>query len=100
MLESALERKLKSEISRLGGWAVKFISPGLAGVPDRLLLLPGGTCIFVELKAPGKKLRPLQVKRKKQLEVLGFQVEVVDSIERIQEVCHEIRTTHLSNIRD
>lgn len=100
MLESTLERKLKAEISKLGGWAVKFISPGLAGVPDRLILLPGGTCIFIELKAPSKKLRPLQVKRKKQLEEFGFIVEVVDSIERIQEVCHGIRTTHLSNICD
>lgn len=91
MLESTLERKLKSEISRLGGWAVKFVSPGLAGVPDRLILLPGGTCIFIELKAPGKKLRPLQVKRQKQLEEFGFRVEVVDSIERIQEVCKMVQ---------
>ncbi len=54
----------------------------MAGVPDRLVLLPKGKIYFVELKAPGKKLRPLQLKRKEQLESLGFKVYVIDSYEK------------------
>ena len=45
---------------------------------------------FVELKAPGKKMRPLQVKRKTQLEALGFLVYCVDGIEQIEEVLKEM----------
>lgn len=100
MLESFLEKKLVESIKKLGGQAFKFVSPGMAGVPDRIVLLPGGKLIFVELKKPGQKLRPLQLKRKKDLEVLGFQVEVVDSIPRIEEVCHGIRTTQLPSVCD
>ena len=73
----------------MGGWAVKFSSPGLDGMPDRLVLFPGGKLGFVELKAPGKKMRPLQEKRKR---TLGFLVFCVDSKEMIGGVLHEIRT--------
>ena len=73
--------------------AVKFVSPGFDGVPDRLVLLPGGKCAFVELKASGKKLRPLQAKRKHQLEALGFSVYVIDGLEQIGGVLHGIQTT-------
>lgn len=57
MLESKIEKRLKKEIELLGGKAMKFISPGEAGVPDRIVLLPEGHVIFVELKAPGKKTK-------------------------------------------
>lgn len=90
MQENVIEQKLITEAKRLHGLAVKFVSPGLAGVPDRLVLLPGGRCGFVELKAPGKKLRPLQEKRKKQLEALGFLVYCIDGIEQIGGVLDEI----------
>ena len=72
--ECVIEKALVKEAKSRGGMAVKFVSPGFDGVPDRLVLLPGGKCAFVELKAPGKKLRPLQAKRKHQLEALGFSV--------------------------
>ena len=58
--ESTIERKLVTEVKKRGGLAVKFVSPGLDGVPDRLVLFPGGVLAFVELKAPGKSLRTLQ----------------------------------------
>ena len=77
-------------VKKMGGMAVKFVSPGLDGVPDRIVLLPGGKVAFVELKAPGKKLRPLQEKRKGQLEGLGFPVYVVDRVEQIGGVLDEI----------
>ena len=52
------------------------------GVPDRLVLLLGGKCAFVELKAPGKQMRLLQRKRRQQLEALGFPVFCVDRPEQ------------------
>lgn len=93
MRESFVERKLTTEAKKRGGLAVKFVSPGLDGVPDRLVLLPGGRMAFVEVKAPGKKMRPLQVHRAKQLTSLGFRVYTVDSTEMIGGVLDEIRTS-------
>mgnify|MGYP001603998362 CR=1 FL=1 len=55
MRESGIEKRLKKEIEKIGGKALKFVSPGVIGVPDRIVLLPHGKIIFVELKAPGKK---------------------------------------------
>lgn len=90
--EKSIEQKLRTETKKMGGWAVKFSSPGLDGMSDRLVLFPGGKLGFVELKAPGKKMRPLQEKRKRTLEELGFLVFCVDSKEMIGGVLHEIRT--------
>jgi hypothetical protein len=77
--EKELEQMLVREVKRRGGRAYKFISPGLNGVPDRLVLLPGGKIGFVEVKAPGKKMRPNQIKRKSELEGLGFLVYCLDN---------------------
>ena len=90
MTEKIIEQKLVKAVKALGGIAPKFVSPGLDGVPDRIVLLPMGRMAFVELKAPGKKMRPLQVKRKTQLEALGFLVYCVDGIEQIEEVLKEM----------
>ncbi|SCY26186.1 VRR-NUC domain-containing protein [Alkaliphilus peptidifermentans DSM 18978] len=90
ILESKIEAKLKGEVENLGGMCLKFTSPGMAGVPDRLVLLPLGRVVFVELKAPVNKLRPLQKKRKKQLEKLGFKVYVIDSYEGIEDFLQEV----------
>ena len=83
MREKAIEQKLKTAVVSMGGIAPKFVSPGMDGMPDRLILLPGGQMAFAEVKAPGKQLRPLQVKRKSQLESLGFRVYVIDSPDQI-----------------
>lgn len=91
--ESRIERMLTSQVKKLGGMAVKFVSSGLDGVPDRIVLLPDGKMAFVELKAPGKKLRALQEKRKRQLEALGFPVYVIDRLEQIGGVLDEICAT-------
>ena len=90
MLESTVERHLREEAKKRKGMALKFVSPGMNGVPDRIVLLPHGVLAFIELKAPGKKMRPLQVRRKRQLERLGFSVYCVDSLEQIETVLHEI----------
>ena len=91
MREKTIEQKLKTAVMSRGGLALKFISPGMDGVPDRLILLPGGHMAFTEVKAPGKHLRPLQVKRKRQLEALGFRVYVIDTPEQIGGVLDAIQ---------
>ena len=83
MTEKELEQMLVRATKKRGGRAFKFISPGLNGVPDRLVLLPEGKMGFVEVKAPGRKMRPLQIKRKTQLESLGFLVYCLDNPAKI-----------------
>ena len=89
MQESQLEKKLTSEVKKRGGRAFKFTSPGKRGVPDRLILKPGGQALFVEMKAPGKPLEPLQVKRGSELRALGFKVYKIDSLDDIQKFIQE-----------
>lgn len=93
MRENVIERQLAMAVKKMGGMAVKFVSPGLDGVPDRIVLLPDRKIAFVELKAPGKKPRPLQEKRRRQLEALGFPVYVIDGVEQIGGVLDEICAT-------
>ena len=93
MLEKTIEHKLKSAVKNMGGIAFKFTAPGINGVPDRLVLLPHGKLAFIELKAQGKEMRPLQVHRKKQLEQLGFSVYCIDSAEQIGGVLDAIQTS-------
>lgn len=90
MREKDIERKLVKAVRQSGGLALKFVSPGMAGVPDRLLLFMGGKVAFCELKAPGQRPRPLQLRRIAQLRALGFKVFVIDSVEKIGEMLHEI----------
>ena len=90
MEESRIEKRLKNEIEKIGGRALKFVSPGMSGVPDRLILLPQGRIVFVELKASGKKLRPIQEYRAKELKSLGFKVECIDSVEKVMKFVEEV----------
>lgn len=90
MSESRLEQRLKNEIERRGGKAPKFISPGMRGMPDRIILLPGGRVIFVEMKAPGETPTPLQEKRADDLRKLGFKVYCIDSVEAIDVFITEV----------
>jgi hypothetical protein len=64
--EKTIEIRLVKTVKLMGGLALKLVSPGLDGVPDRLVLLPHERLCFVEFKVTGKKLRPLQEKRKRQ----------------------------------
>ena len=93
MREKEVERKLVRAVRDAGGLALKFVSPGMAGVPDRLLLFPGGRAAFCEVKAPGEKPRPLQLHRMEQLRTLGFRVYVVDNVEKIGEMMCEIQSS-------
>ena len=90
MKEREIEEKLRNAVRQKGGLCWKFVSPGNAGVPDRIVLMQKSKVAFVEVKAPGETMRPLQEKRKKQLESLGFKVFCLDSIEDILKVISEI----------
>lgn len=91
MNEKFIEKKLVEAAKKKGGFALKFVSPRMNGVPDRIVLLPGGHIAFVELKSPGKMMRPLQIRRKKQLESLGFKVYLIDEMSQIGGVIDEIQ---------
>lgn len=94
MWENYYENKLRRKIRALGCGAVclKFVSPGYTGVPDRIILLPGGHVIFVELKQPGKVERERQRYVQSVLRRLGFDVfSAVDSDARIDEVVEKCR---------
>lgn len=93
MRERDIERRLVQAIQKLGGLCPKWVSPGWDGVPDRIILLPGGHIAFVELKAPGEKPRTLQLRRKAQLERLGFRVYIIDNTEQIGGVLDEVSAT-------
>ncbi|PYG90153.1 hypothetical protein LY28_00033 [Ruminiclostridium sufflavum DSM 19573] len=84
--EKDIESYLVKRIKDIGGKAYKFISPGNAGVPDRVILLQHGVSIFVELKAPGKKSTALQQVQQKKISELGFWVQVIDSKQRVDEL--------------
>ena len=92
MREKQIEQKLVRAVKTMGGLAPKFISPGMGGMPDRLVLLPGQRVAFVETKAKGEVMRPLQIKRKRQLTRLGFRVYCVDNIGAIGEILNEIQS--------
>jgi hypothetical protein len=83
MLENRIERRLVQRAKEAGGMAIKWVAPAMAGVPDRIVFLPGGVVIFVELKAPGKQSSPLQVRIQQMLKDLGADVRVLDSLEAV-----------------
>lgn len=93
MRESTIEHRFVTEVKKRGGIAPKFVSPGLDGVPDRLVLLPQGHMAFVELKAPGQKPRPLQVKRIEQLRALGYLAYCIDQPNQIGGILDEVQST-------
>lgn len=99
MRETTVEQALIRAVHTAGGHCWKFTSPGLAGVPDRLILLPGPHVGFIETKAPGGKPRPIQQHRINQIRALGIPALILDHPNHIEEALHEIQTTHLPTHR-
>lgn len=91
MREKEVEKKLIKAVKSNGGICWKFISPGTAGVPDRIILMPKGRIAFMETKAPGEKPRPLQLSRHRLLRRLGFKVFVLDALEDIEKIISEVK---------
>ncbi|AQS04769.1 VRR-NUC domain-containing protein [Clostridium beijerinckii] len=90
MEESRIEKYLKKQVEKIGGKAYKWNPTGVIGVPDRMVLLPGGKVIFIELKAPGEKTRKIQEYRARELRKLGFQVECIDTVEKVELFIKEV----------
>ena len=88
--EKFLEQKLMKRAAAQGGWALKLVCPGTSGVPDRLVLMPGGIAAFVEVKAPGEKPRALQLVQMRKLKQLGFPVFVLDDADQIETILEEV----------
>ena len=86
MRERDIERHLVKRVKELGGEIRKAEWIGRSGAPDRRVMLPGRTPVWVELKAPGVKPRPLQIREHNRMRRLGELVEVIDSIEGVEEL--------------
>jgi len=71
MLEKQLKKKLKTEVEKLGGLCLKLVTPGFTGIPDRLVIMPGGNNYFIEMKAPGGELSERQKTVTDMLKSLG-----------------------------
>jgi hypothetical protein len=92
MRENEIEATLVKAVKAVGGVCWKFTSPGTAGVPDRIVLMPSGRIGFVEVKAPGETPRPLQRLRIRTLRRLGFKAFVLDSPEQIGGIIDAIQS--------
>ncbi len=90
MREKQIEQKLVHAVKDLGGICSKLVCPGMDGMPDRIVLLPHGRIGFVEVKAPGKRPRPLQLSRHRLLRRLGFRVYVLDDPAAVAGILDEI----------
>lgn len=91
MRERDIEKRLVREIRRMGGEAYKWTSPGNDGVPDRIVMLPGGKLIFVELKADDGTLRPVQRVQIGRIRKLGQEVYVVRGMKGLEDFLERIR---------
>lgn len=92
MRESDIEAKLVEKINRQGGLCLKMNSTSMKGLPDRMILLPDGRTIFVELKAHGKKPTELQRHVHRKLMAMNFPVYVIDSMAEVDAICNLSRT--------
>ena len=85
MLEKDIEKLFRDEIKKAGGKAYKFTSPGNDGVPDRIVMLPGGRIVFVELKTDTGKLSKLQELQCRQIADLGQTVRVLHGLAEVRD---------------
>ena len=89
MRERDIEKKLVTAVRKMGGEAFKWTSPGNDGVPDRIVMLPGGRLIFVELKADRGRLEPIQKVQIRRIQKLGQEVYVVRGMDGLEEFLRE-----------
>lgn len=90
MIEKSIEQKLVDAVKKAGGICPKLVCPGMDGMPDRMVLMPEGKIAFVEVKAPGKRPRALQVVVRWKLELLGFKVFVLDDPVKVAALVREV----------
>lgn len=90
MLENEIEKALVDKVKLHGGLCLKFTSPSMTGIPDRIIFLPKGKIGFVETKRPGGEVRPIQKKRIRQFKNLAFKVYILDDKNQIDEIIKDI----------
>lgn len=102
-MEKDIERWLGNQLKNLGCIYMKFVSPGNDGVPDRIVVLPGGSVIFIELKATTGKLmanQRVQISRLRKQGALVFvitgMIEAKLFIDDMERVIHELSSTRVS----
>lgn len=88
--KKGIEAYLREEAKKLNWWAPKWVSPGNNGVPDRILFIPDRRITFIETKAPGKKPSPDQRAQHQRMEKLGWDVRVIDSKEKVDQLLQEL----------
>ena len=103
--ERQIERRFVNAVRERGGVALKFVSPGRVGVPDRIVLLPGGRCVFAEMKALSGRLRRSQKAVKVEIESYGFDYSVITSYEEVKAFCERyfgkgVHAASVSALRD
>ena len=91
MSERDVERRLATGVRNLGGVAYKFVSPGMDGVPDRLIVLPGGVVWFVELKTESGRLSGLQIRQLNRLSALGCRTAVLYGSADVDRFLQEVK---------
>lgn len=91
MREAEIENRLKNGIRQIGGRCYKFVSPGNDGVPDRIVVLPGGQIVFVELKTETGRLSPLQRIQITRLQELGTDVRVLKGLTEVNQFLEEMK---------
>jgi hypothetical protein len=91
MKEKDIEQYLVKQAKAADGKAYKWTSPGNAGVPDRIVILPGGRVTFVELKALGGKSTALQLNQQRFIAGMGLPVAVVDSKEAVDQILSKMQ---------
>jgi len=88
--EKMIEKHLKQSVIKMGGLCLKMGGRNMAGMPDRVVLMPMARAYYVELKAPGEKPRPLQEYVHQQFAKRGFYVQILDTLEKVDEFCEFI----------
>lgn len=91
MREATIEARLVREVRKLGGLCYKFTSPGNPGVPDRIVILPGGRTIYVELKTEIGRLSKLQKWQREEMQKRGADVRVLKGLDQVTAFLEEVR---------
>lgn len=89
MREGEIERELCAGVKALKGASYKFVSPGNLGVPDRIVIFPGGRIEFVEVKAEGGRLRHAQMMQLARLKDLDCCISVLCGMQEVREYLSE-----------
>lgn len=91
MRESAIEARLRDGVKAMGGICWKFVSPGTTGVPDRIIILPGGRIIFAELKADAGRTSDIQQYRINELRNIGADVRILKGLSQVKAFLEEVQ---------